>query len=118
MKQRMDALDLKEVSRELSSPVVSQTRFVFRLFFKLKRGLTLDGSQGTVSAKAVNKSAVPDGAVEREENEVGPAVVERLKIILNVVYCFEELLLSTSAEVTHQLYWGCSGPVPGGGLCR
>lgn len=113
MNQGMDTLDLKEVSRELSSPVVSQTTFVFRLFFKLKRGLRLDRSQDMVSAKAVSKSAVPDEVVEREENDICPVVVERLKIILNLVYCFEEPLLSTSAEVTHQLYCAASCPAAG-----
>lgn len=37
------------------------------------------------------------------ENRICPFVFERLKIRLNIVYCCEELPLSTDAEVTHRV---------------
>lgn len=103
-----------------------QPRFGFRLFVKLKRGLRLDCSKDMMSANSVNKLAVPDGVVKREENKICPLVFERLKITLNIYYCFGELLLSANTEVTHQLYgaasWHTAGAVQvlsmGVVLCR
>lgn len=59
-------------------------------------------------ANAVNKLAVPYEVLKREGNKICPLVFERLKIRLNIVYCCEELPLSTNAEVTRQLYCAAS----------